>query len=99
MKKIILTAVVAFTLLYVGLIDFSYAKDLSKGIPELTEVEKDYENLPISLEERKIEQNADESYEKDRENDVVDDDDDDEVGVGIKRKEDIKRKERIERRP
>jgi len=82
-KKIILTAVMAFTLLYVSLIDFSYSKDLSKGIPEPTELEKDYENLPISLEERKIEQNADESYEKDREDDVVDDDDDDEVEVGI----------------
>jgi uncharacterized protein YxeA len=87
MKKIILTAVMVLTLLYVGLIDFSYAKDLSKGIPELTEgekdyekVEKDYENLPISIEERKIEQNADESYEKDREDDVVEDVDD-EVGV------------------
>ena len=86
MKKIILTAIMAFTLLYVGLIDFSYAEDLSKGIPELTEGEKDYEkvekayeNLPITIEERKIEQNADKSYEKDRENDVVEDVDDDKV--------------------
>jgi uncharacterized protein YxeA len=87
MKKIILTTVMVLTLLYVGLIDFSYAEDFAKGIPELTEgekdyekVEKDYENLPISIEEKKIEQNADESYEKDREDDVVEDVDD-EVGV------------------
>jgi hypothetical protein len=71
MKKFILTAVMAFTLLYVGLIDFSYAEDLAKGSSELTEVEKAYENLPISLEEKKIEQEADDSYEKDREDDVV----------------------------
>jgi hypothetical protein len=73
MKKIILTAVMAFTLLYVGLIDFSYAEDLAKGSSELTGVEKAYENLPISLEEKKIEQEADDSYEKDREDDVVKD--------------------------
>jgi hypothetical protein len=71
MKKFILTAVMAFTLLYVGLIDFSYAEDLAKGSSELTGVEKAYENLPINLEERKIEQEADDSYEKDREDDVV----------------------------
>ena len=86
MKKIILTAVMVLTLLYVGLIDFSYAEDLSKGIPEPTELEKDYEKLPISLEEKKIEKDADESYEKDRKDAVVEDvgdDDDDEVKVGI----------------
>jgi hypothetical protein len=73
MKQFILTVVMAFTLLYVGLIDFSYAEDLAKGSSELTGVEKAYENLPISLEEKKIEQGADDSYEKDREDDVVKD--------------------------
>jgi hypothetical protein len=73
MKKIILTAVMAFTLLYAGLIDFSYAEDLAKGTSELTGVEAANENLPISLEEKKIEQEADDSYEKDREDDVVED--------------------------
>ena len=32
MKKIILTAVMVLTLLYAGLIDFSYAEDFAKGI-------------------------------------------------------------------
>jgi hypothetical protein len=81
MKKIILTEIMAFIFLYVGLINFSYAEDLAKGISEPTGVEKAYENLPINLEERKIEQDADDSYKKDREDDVVEDDDDDEVKV------------------
>jgi hypothetical protein len=71
MTKIILTAIMAFTFLYAGLINFSYAEDLAKGVLEPTGVEKAYENLPISLEEKKIEQGADDSYEKDREDDVV----------------------------
>ena len=49
MKKIILTAVMAFTLLYVGLIDFSYAEDLAKDISELTGVEIAEENVPMIL--------------------------------------------------
>ena len=69
MKKIILISIMAFTFLYVGLIDFSYAKGFAKGTSELRG------------EERKIEQDADDSYEKDREDDVVEDDDDDEVKV------------------
>ena len=79
MKKVIATAVMIFSFLFVGLIYLSYAEDSAKGVPELTEVEKSYENLPLSIEERKIEQNADESYEKERENYVVEDVDDDEV--------------------
>jgi hypothetical protein len=100
MKKIILTAVMVLTLLYVGLIDFSYAEDLSKGIPEPTELEKDYENLPIILAQANIEQNEDDLDEKDREDDIVendkdedekedkevDDDDNDEVEVGVERR-------------
>jgi hypothetical protein len=90
MKKIILTAIMAFIFLYAGLIDFSFAEDLAKGISEPTGVEKAYENLPISLEEKKIEQEADDSYEKDREDDVVkydedevDGGDDEKVEVGV----------------
>jgi hypothetical protein len=90
MKKIILIAIMAFTFLYVGLINFSYAEDLAKGISEPTGVEKAYENLPINLEERKIEQEADDSYEKDREDDVVEDNedrDDEKVEVGVEETE------------
>jgi hypothetical protein len=81
MKKIILIAIIAFTFLYVGLIDFSYAKDFAKGTSELTGVEMAQEKLP-GFDERKIEQDADDSYKKDREDDVLDDvvdDDDDEL--------------------
>jgi hypothetical protein len=88
MKKFILTAVMALTLLYVGLIDFSYAEDLAKGSSELTGVEKAYENLPISLEEKKIEQGADDTYEKDREDDVVKYDED-EVDGGYDEKVEV----------
>jgi hypothetical protein len=93
MKKIILTAVMAFTLLYIGLIDFSYAEDIAKGTSELTGVEKAQENIPINLEEKKIEKDADDSYEKDREDDVAEeeneeeDGDDGKVEVGVEETE------------
>ena len=80
MKKIILIAIMAFTFLYVGLIDFSYAKGLAKGTLELRGEEMAQEKSP-GFDEREIEQDADDSYEKDREDDVVEDDDDDEVKV------------------
>jgi hypothetical protein len=81
MKKNILTAVMAFTLFSVGLIDFSYAKGLAKGTLELRGEEMAQEKSP-GFDEREIEQDADDSYEKDREDDVLDDvvdDDDDEL--------------------
>jgi hypothetical protein len=93
MKKIILTAVMAFTLLYIGLIDFSYAEDIAKGTSELTGVEKAQENIPINLEEKIIEKDADDSYEKDREDDVAEeeneeeDGDDGKVEVGVEETE------------
>ena len=79
MNKIILTAIMAFTFLYVGLVDLSYAEDRAKSITELTEAELAQENSPINLDERKIEQDADDSYEKDREDDVVEDEDEGEI--------------------
>jgi hypothetical protein len=71
MKKIILTAVMVWALIYVGLIDFSYAKDLSKSIPELTGAEMAEENVPIILVQRNIESNADDLDEKDKEDDRI----------------------------
>jgi hypothetical protein len=107
MKKIILTAVMAFTLLYVGLIDFSYAEDIEKGISELTGAEIAEENTPIILAQRNIDQNEDDLDEKDREDDVVEnekvevqkedepDDDDEKVEVGV---EGVERRRIRERR-
>ena len=100
MKKIILTAVMALTLLYTGLIDFSYAEDFAKGISDLTGSELIEENAPIILAQANIEQNEDDLDEKDREDDIVendkdedekedkevDDDDNDEVEVGVERR-------------
>ena len=54
MKIFILNAVMVSVLLYVGSVDFSYAKNSSKDTSELTEVEKDYEALPTSQEEKKL---------------------------------------------
>ena len=71
MKKIILTAVMVLALLYVGPIDFSYAKDLSKGISELTGAEMAEENVPIILVQRNIESNEDDFDEKDKEDDRI----------------------------
>ena len=53
MKKIILTSVIASVLLYVGLIDFSYSKDLAKSISELTGAEMAEENTPMILAQQK----------------------------------------------
>ena len=49
MKKIILTAVMSLALLYIGLVDFSYAEDLTKGNAELTGTEMAEENIPMIL--------------------------------------------------
>jgi hypothetical protein len=52
-KKIILTLVIASVLLYVGLIDFSYAEDLAKDFSELTGTEIAEENVPMILAQEK----------------------------------------------
>jgi hypothetical protein len=71
MKKIILTAIMAFTFLYVGLIDFSYAEDLTKGTSELTGVKMAEVNTPMILAQANIESNADDLDEKDKEDDRI----------------------------
>jgi hypothetical protein len=107
MKKIILTAVLAFTFLYAGLIDFSYADDLAKGISELTGTEMAEENIPINLaqantstEDEKVEvEEEDEKVEVEKDDepdeDEVEDVDDETVEVGV---EGIERRRIRERR-
>ena len=96
MKKIILTAVMGLTLLYVGLIDFSYAKDFAKGVSEITGTELIEENAPIilvqantSTGDEKVdvekEDEPDEDEKEDEEDDVEDVDDED-VEVGVERR-------------
>lgn len=43
----------AWVLLYVGLIDFSYAENLAKDLSELTGTEIDEENVPMILAQEK----------------------------------------------
>ena len=71
MKKIILLAVMSLALLYLGLINFSFAEDLAKGISEFTGEEMAEENAPIILAQRNIEQNEDDLDEKDKEDDRI----------------------------
>ena len=92
MKKIILTAIMVLTLLNVGLIDFSYAKDLSKGIPELKGTEMTEENVPIifaqantSTSDEKVD--VEKEDEPDEDEDVDEEDvDDEDVEVGVERR-------------
>ena len=91
MKKIILTAVMVLTLLYAGLIDFSYAEAFAKGISELTGAELTEENAPIILAQadtstgdEKVEvEKEDEPDEDEKEDEDVDDED---VEVGVERR-------------
>jgi len=96
MKKIILTAVMVLTLLYAGLIDFSYAEDFAKGTSELTVAEMDEENVPIifaqantSTSDEKVEvEKEDEPDEDEKEDEDVDEEDvdDEDVEVGVERR-------------
>ena len=99
MKKIILTAVMGLTLLYVGLIDFSYAKDFAKGVSEITGTELIEENAPIILvqantstgdekvevekEDEKVEVEKEDEPDEDVDEEDVDDED---VEVGVERR-------------
>ena len=96
MKKIILTAVMGLTLLYVGLIDFSYAKDFAKGVSEITGTELIEENAPIILvqadtstgDEKVDLEKEDEPVEDEKEDEDVDEEDvdDEDVEVGVERR-------------
>jgi hypothetical protein len=93
MKKIILTAVMAWTLLCVGPIDFSYAEDLAKDLSELTVAEMAEEKVPIilaqadtSTEDEKVEvekEDEPDDDDEDDEDDEVEDVDDETVEVGV----------------
>ena len=97
MKKIILTAVIALVLLYVGLIDFSYAEDYAKSISELTATEIAAENVPMILAQEKsttgnyqfsetYDTKKVEDEEKEEEIEEDDDDDVDDPDAGVKQK-------------
>jgi hypothetical protein len=92
MKKIILIAIMAFTFLYVGLINFSYAEDLAKGTSELTGAEIAEENVPMILvqantstgdEKVEVEKEDEPDEEEDEDEDEVEDGDDEKVEVGV----------------
>jgi hypothetical protein len=104
MKKIILTAVMSLSLLYIGLIDFSYAEDLAKDFSELTGVEMAEENTPMILAQeksttgnyqfsepydtKKVEEEDEEKEEEIEEEE--DDDDDPDAGVRQKKRNRIR---------
>jgi hypothetical protein len=101
MKKIILTAVMAWTLLCVGPIDFSYAEDLAKDLSELTGAEISEENEPMILAQEKSttsnyqfsEPYDTEKVEKEEDEEEVEDEEDeeDDPDAGVRQK---KRNER-----
>jgi hypothetical protein len=98
MKKFILTSVIALVFLYVGLIDFSYAKDLAKSFSELTGTEIAEENVPMILAQeksttgnydfqepydtKKVEEEEDDE-EKEEE---IEEEDDDDPDAGVRQK-------------
>ena len=100
MKKIILTSVIAWALLYVGLIDFCYAEDLAKDFSELTGTEIAEENVPMILAQEKsttgnyefqkpYDTKKDEEKEEDEEKEdeiEKEDDDDDDPDAGVRQK-------------
>ena len=79
MRKIILTAVMSLALLYIGLVDFSYAEDLTKGNAELTGTEMAEENIPMIL--AQADEKAEEVVVVEEEADADSDSDSDEVVV------------------
>ena len=92
MKKIILTVIMVLTLLYAGLIDFSYAEGFAKGISEFTGAEMTEENVPIILSQADT-STGDEKVEDEKEDEDVDEEDVDEedvddenVEVGVERR-------------
>ena len=88
----------SLSLLYIGLIDFSYAEDLAKDFSELTGVEMAEENTPMILAQeksttgnyqfsepydtKKVEEEDEEKEEEIEE----DDDDDDDPDAGVRQK-------------
>ena len=96
MKKIILTTVMVLTLLYVGLINISYAEDFAKGVSELTGTELIEKNALIilvqantSTGDEKVEvEKEDEPDEDEQEDEDVDEEDvdDEDVEVGVERR-------------
>jgi hypothetical protein len=103
MKKIILTLVMAWALLYIGLIDFSYAEDLAKDFSELTGTEITKENTPMILAQeksttgnydfqepydtKKVEEEEEDEEKEEKIEEDEDEDDDDDHGARGKQKQ------------
>ena len=97
MKKIILTSVIALALLYVGLIDFSYAEDLAKDFSKLTGTEISEENVPMILAQEKsttgnyqfsepYDTKKVEDEDEEKEEDIEEEEDDDDPDAGVRQK-------------
>ena len=97
MEKIILTSVMVLSLLYVGLIDFSYAEDFTKGISELTVAEMDEENVPIILAQADT-STGDEKVDVEKEDEPVEDEKEDEDVDDENVEVDVERRRTRERR-
>ena len=106
MRKIILASVMTLALLYVGLIDFSYAEDLANDLAELTGTEITEENVPMIFAEeksttgnyefqepydtKKVEEKDDD--EDDDEEEIEEEDDDPDAGVRQKKRNERRNK-------
>ena len=99
MRKLIITSVIALVFLYVGLIDFSYAKDLAKSFSELTGTEIAEENVPMILAQEKsttgnyqfsepydTKKVKEEEDDDEEEEEIEEDDDDDDPDAGVRQK-------------
>jgi hypothetical protein len=93
-NKIILTAVIAWILLYVGPIDFSYAEDLAKDLSKLTGTEISEENEPMILAQQKSttsnyqfsEPYNTKKVEKEEDKEEVEDEEEDDPDAGERQK-------------
>jgi hypothetical protein len=97
-KKIILTSIMAWVLLYVGLIDFSYAEDLAKDFTELTGSEIAEENVPMILAQEKSTtgnyefqepyntKKVEEGEDDDENEEEIEEEEDDDPDAGVRQK-------------
>ena len=109
MKKIILTAVLVFTLTYAGLIDFSFAEDFAKDLSKLTAAEMAEENTPMIFAQEKSTtgnyefqkpyntKKVEEEEDAEEEEEIEEEDDDNGAGVGLERRKDRRKKKAIKK--
>ena len=107
MKKITFTSVIALVFLYVGLIDFSYAKDLAKSFSELTGTEIAEENVPMILAQEKssvgnyefqepydTKKVEEEEVDDEKEEEIEEEDDDDHGARGKQKQKEIQQEQK-----